>query len=171
MKRDPLSEVVEAHETLVRRRAGHLTEFIEQSCTKLRADSLEEAQVDLNADPPVMPYRYCANEWDGSETWVAFYDSVEDAQAGCEQLGGEVPHLADTVLDLDTGNTYEVRFTVTLAPMRVKVRYRVANPDGEAREYDMQATTKAEAREFLAKLRPHLKTEIVSVTNIWKEDA
>jgi hypothetical protein len=105
-------------------RARRLREYLESDCAKWRTDSLEEAGVDLDADPPVVPCRFVTNEWDGSETYVQFGDTVDEMREICSGLGGELPYVASSVLDLDTGNTYTVEYTAKLVPLPWLARWR-----------------------------------------------
>lgn len=116
-----------ANDRLMRERAVRLAAYLESSCTKYRSDSLAEAGVDLEADPPVVPHRFVTNEWDGSETYVQFADTLDEIREVCAGLGGgESVWLTESVVDLDTGNSYQVHFAVTLAPLAWIVRMTYA---------------------------------------------
>lgn len=165
----------------VEARAERLREYLESECTKFNADALAEAEVDLDVDPPAVPHRFVTNEWDGSTTWLRFGDSPDEMREICDELGGgDSPWLAATVLDLDTGNTYQVDYTASLTPLRWAwgYRYRLKWEDDSYSEWmdvRQEVPTKDDAERALANAAhaDHAPDTFDSpyITEAWKEES
>lgn len=126
------------------KRADRLREFME-NLSKLNEDCLADTGITLDGEIPHVPARFAESEWDGSGSFINFFDTIEDANAGAGDLGGEYPWVPSTMLDLDTGVAYEPMVTVRFKPLRwvVKVSF------GATRTYDMRFPTKRAVHEYL----------------------
>lgn len=104
------------------KRADRLREFMD-GCAKFNEDVLQEFNVKLDGEIPNVPFRFVAQEWDGSTSWAGFYDTVEEACEGAAgSTMGEVAWAPGAMLDLDTGNSYEPLVKVEFVPLRWAVR-------------------------------------------------
>jgi hypothetical protein len=97
-----------------------LSEFID-GLSKVREDSLTAYGV--REGKPV-PYRYVVDTYDGSECWLLFAHTLEDARSACEgSITDDIPWAPGTILDLDTGYKWTTTVTVNVHPLRYGVEY------------------------------------------------
>jgi hypothetical protein len=117
-------------------RAARLREFYAE-WSKVNDDSLADVEppVELEEewdapdegdepDPSRVPYRYVANTWDGSSTWLEFDNELDSMRETLESaIHGEVPWAPGDVLDLDTGERHTSYVKVSLARLTHAVRW------------------------------------------------
>lgn len=100
-----------------------------------------------------IPYRFATASYDGSDTWIVLYDSIEDAAEGAVgELGGEVPWCVGGAIDLDTGFTYEPEYRCKMRLERWGVRW-TSYIYGSEREHTAWHTTKAAALQHVKSVR------------------
>lgn len=98
-------------------RAANLRELIEQHAYKCNEEGFQEQDpiVDIECDPPVVPYRYAAATFDGRGTWMEFDDDLGRLSTTlAEAINGEIPWAPGAVMDLDSGEFFEAIVEVTL---------------------------------------------------------
>lgn len=87
--------------------------------SKVNDDSLKDEGVDLESDPPVVPFRYAAPTYDGYNTWLQFADTLEVMAAElASAIESETPYAPGEVVDLDTGEVYRAVVNVHLPVAR-----------------------------------------------------
>lgn len=103
------------------KRAERLRSFMDE-LSAVREYALSDHGIELDGEIPKVPHRFAQSEWDGSETYINFFDTVEEANAGAGDLGGEYPWVPGAMVDLDTGMHYEPFVTVRFKPLRWVVK-------------------------------------------------
>lgn len=149
------------------KRATNLLELLDD-CSKVNDDALHEAEVEIEdlegEDPdPRVPKRYAATEWDGSSTWVNFYDTFEEAAEGAaDSIMGEVAWAPGALMDLDTGRRWEPNVSVKWEPLRWGLRTRTKRSYGEPTEATMAFVTKRQAQDYKRAVRGSDVIEVLS---------
>lgn len=111
------------------KRAERLRALLEDA-RKFRDEALDDNEIDLDANPPVVPKRFAVIQYDGNECYLGTYDNVADANNGeAGEILGEVPWAPGEMMDLDTGIAYEPHVTVRFKPLRwtLKVSFSFTN--------------------------------------------
>lgn len=109
------------------KRAERLADLIAGE-SKVIDEGVADAGVDLESDPPVVPFRYACPTYDGSNTWIQFANELAEmtADLASEAVQGEVPYAPGNIVDLDTGTVFHTFVTVTCAPEdTVQMAYKV----------------------------------------------
>lgn len=63
----------------------------------------------IDTETPEVPFRFAVREFGGTYNWITFFDNFEDCKKyadGCPF--GDSPWAADRIVDLDTGEEWEV---------------------------------------------------------------
>lgn len=96
-------------------RAEVLSDWLGQLC-KVNEDCFDvEPPVIIDGDKVSVPFRYAADTYDGSSCWIEWADDLDEMSVALRNaVNGEVPWLALSVIDLDTGATWPVSVKVTV---------------------------------------------------------
>lgn len=107
--------------TDMHKRADTLRAFI-NDCRHVATEDFEDLGIDLDGEIPKVPYRYVASEYseDREGTYLEFAGSLEEARRS---------NATGWVVDLDTGDRWEIELHATLHPLpwTVKTTSRLSN--------------------------------------------
>lgn len=107
--------------TDMHKRADNLRAFI-SDLRHVETEHFEDLEIDLDGEIPKMPYRYVASEYseDREGTYLEFAGSLEEARRS---------GATGWVVDLDTGDRWEIELHATLHPIpwTVKTTSRLSN--------------------------------------------
>jgi hypothetical protein len=128
--------------------------------------------VDLDGEIPNVPYRFAVSEWDGNSNAINFADTLEDAAAIAADLGGgECPWSPGTMVDLDTGNTYEPVVTVSYQPIQWKVTYSWTRSADHVSEYRFASKEHAQEWIDIQRDNPDLTVHDDEPVFAWEEES
>jgi hypothetical protein len=143
-------------------RLERLEEFRE-SLYRVRDFEHEYEDLDLDSEHPNVPFKYVGSTWDGTDSVLVLADELDELPIFDDGDNAWVP--GERVIDLDTGDEYEARVSISFVLRTFRVRWKSTIND-TLLSFHRKVTSEQEAVELADQLRAQPDNSHVQVERI-----